>query len=442
MVFLFTGLLQAGPLASLSLDGHFGEVELGKSSTRTLTIYNYGDAPLVVSKIEINNPHFTGSWSGTIPARSNVYFSQEVVLTFRPTEPENPENSQSRVFSGTLALKSNSDGGGTLISVVGELATAELQMEGWLDLAAKLGESETRIITVKNAGEIDFNLTSVTLPAAVSVDFDRGVITAGESKDIEVTFAPTQQSDYVDEALLTFNTDSVSYSPNTVRIRTRENYLLLKGKNNLGAVQLGQTATMKLTISNQSDRYITISSVEYPEGFSGELARATISPYTATLIKVSFTPVADKIYTGEIIIHSDAGNRQTDKFYVVGAGPYAYSFVIMRDAQYFGSNYYESDWFGGFFKATEDPTNTYVYSMDFGWAWMDISSTASQHDQGLWFWSFNMESWLWGSSGSGRFMYNNTDNSWIYVESAEGGSWIRNSKTGQWTFNPSSGVRG
>ncbi len=101
----------------------------------------------------------------------------------------------------------------------------------------------------------------------------------------------------------------------------------------------------------------------------------------------------------------------------------------LREAEDFGGGFYLSEWFGGFFKS--DAADTFLYTMDFGWAWVSPVGTADN----MWWWSFNMESWMWGSADTGRYFYRNSDGKWVFVLSEKGGgSWIQDTTTDEWTF--------
>lgn len=92
----------------IALSGNlaFGTVPVGSSATRTLTISNSGNSPLVVSGISLPFG-FTGNWSGTIAAGG----SQPVPIMFAPTQPAS--------YGGTVTVNANDTSGTNTTSASG-----------------------------------------------------------------------------------------------------------------------------------------------------------------------------------------------------------------------------------------------------------------------------------------------------------------------------------
>ncbi|TVL99634.1 MAG: hypothetical protein CV087_17380 [Candidatus Brocadia sp. WS118] len=89
------------PTRIIRLEGDlsFGEVQVGSSAQRTMTIYNDGNATLMVNSISYPTG-FSGSWgSGTIAAGS----SQPVPVSFTPTE--------AKVYNGNVTVISTATSG-------------------------------------------------------------------------------------------------------------------------------------------------------------------------------------------------------------------------------------------------------------------------------------------------------------------------------------------
>jgi hypothetical protein len=93
---------------SLSLSGNlnFGNVQVGSTSQKILTIYNDGNSTLTVYGINCS-AGFSGNWSVTI----SVGGSHNVPITFSPTLPI--------TYSGNLTVNSNATSGNNTKSVSG-----------------------------------------------------------------------------------------------------------------------------------------------------------------------------------------------------------------------------------------------------------------------------------------------------------------------------------
>ncbi len=96
----------------LSGDLNFGSVAAGGSATRTLTIANTGNSPLVVTGITHTSAVFSGNFSGTVPSAG----TRTATITFSPTAIQ--------AYSGTLTVASNATGGTSTKAESGTGATA------------------------------------------------------------------------------------------------------------------------------------------------------------------------------------------------------------------------------------------------------------------------------------------------------------------------------
>jgi MBG domain/Domain of unknown function (DUF4214)/MBG domain (YGX type)/Abnormal spindle-like microcephaly-assoc'd, ASPM-SPD-2-Hydin/Immunoglobulin domain len=79
----------------------------------------------------------------------------------------------------------------------------------------------------------------------------------------------------------------------------------LDGPISFGNCMAGQSATHALTIKNSGTWPLTVNSVTYPSGFSGNWS-GTISPGSSQLVMVSFSPSSATNYVGSVNVHSSA----------------------------------------------------------------------------------------------------------------------------------------
>jgi len=154
----------------------FGEVETGYDRYESLMIENTGNAPLVISSISSSDPAFTVNWSqGTIAAGE----SRSIFVIFAPT--------QQRTYSGTLTIKSNvadktvalsgrgaREDDGTGISVYPRSLSSQMSVTSF---------------TIANNSDAPVTVTSITAPAGCSLNWTQGVIAAGASRTVNVTFS-------------------------------------------------------------------------------------------------------------------------------------------------------------------------------------------------------------------------------------------------------------
>ena len=386
---LFT--IQAIPTRIISLSGdlNFGNVQVGTTSTKTLTISNTGNSTLTVTSISYP-AGFSGNWSGPISAGS----SHDVLVTFSPT--------QAITYSGNLTVSSNKTSGTNTKSVSGtgtQIPTRIISLSGDLNFGnVQVGTTSTKTLTISNTGNSTLTVTSISYPAGFSGNWS-GPISAGSSHDVLVTFSPTQAITYSGNLTVSSdktsgtNTKSVSgtgtstptigivqlsspsngatlppgnitFSWNSVSNATKYQFILynsqgqvaldatksntslivtlgaeetitwkvragdnsgnwgawsstwsltlkstariirLEGDLNFGDVQVGDSAQRNLTIYNDGNSTLTVSSISYPTGFSGNWS-GPISAGGSQNVTVTFSPTQAITYNGTLTVNSD-----------------------------------------------------------------------------------------------------------------------------------------
>lgn len=103
-----TAIYVAPPSRIIALSGDlaFGDVQVGGTATRTLTIANTGNSTLNVTGIDYPTG-FSGSWSGSIPSGD----SHDVTVTFAPTAVTS--------YGGTVTVNSDATSGNNTSSASG-----------------------------------------------------------------------------------------------------------------------------------------------------------------------------------------------------------------------------------------------------------------------------------------------------------------------------------
>ena len=166
----------------------FGNVTVGQTNTRTLTIYNDGNASLSVTSISYPSG-FSGNWSsGQISPGSY----QNVTVTFAPTAATS--------YGGTVTVNSDKTGGTNTTTCSGtglSAPTRVIRLGG--DLAfggVTVGQTATRTLTIYNDGTATLTVSGISYPSGFSGNWSGGSINAGSSRNVTVTFAPSAASGY------------------------------------------------------------------------------------------------------------------------------------------------------------------------------------------------------------------------------------------------------
>lgn len=172
-------------IIGLSGNLDFGTILAGKTATRTLTITNTGTDPLTVSSLSYP-PGFSGFWSGTIAAAG----SRTVTVTFSPFAQG--------TYGGTIRVNGDQTDGSDTIAVTGTAMPVSRIMSVTGDLAfgnVQAGMTATRTLTITNRGNDALNVFFINYPTGFSGSWS-GVIAAGASQVVNVTFAPTISTNY------------------------------------------------------------------------------------------------------------------------------------------------------------------------------------------------------------------------------------------------------
>lgn len=280
----------------VSGDLAFGKVTVGQSAQRTLTIFNDGEATLSVSAISYPLG-FSGTWSGTIAAGG----SRAVTVTFAPTAAQS--------YGGTITVNSDATGGTNTISCsgTGVTTTKIIRLVGNLAFGnVTVGQSTTRTLTIYNDGNSMLTVSSINYPSGFSGAWS-GTIAAGGSRAVAVTFAPTAEQSYGGTVTVTSDatggTNTISCSGAGVTTSTR--IIRLEGDLAFGNVAVGSSAQRTLTILNDGDTALTVTSINHPPGFSGGW-NGSIAAGGSRAVTVTFTPTVDQLYEGTIMVNSDA----------------------------------------------------------------------------------------------------------------------------------------
>jgi len=301
-----TGYLASSSVISLSGNLSYGNVEVGTTATRILTISNTGTADFNVSSIT-NPSGFSSTYSGTVTAGN----SKDVTVTFAPTTEQS--------YNGMIIVNSNADNGSETINCSGTGYTASssaISLSGNLSFGdVEVGSSLTRTLTISNTGTADFNVSSITNPSGFSSTYG-GTVTAGNSKDVTVIFAPTTEQSYNGTITVNSNADngnsSISCSGIGVILTST---ISLSGDMNFGDVEVNQSATRTLTISNIGTADFNVSSMTNSNGFTSSYS-GIVTAGNSVGVTVTFSPISQQNYNGTIIINADNdnGNSQINCF--------------------------------------------------------------------------------------------------------------------------------
>lgn len=345
-------------IISLSGDLNFGDVVFGSSAGRFMTISNSGNSTLTVTNIEgFLQPvsllgGYSADWSGTIAPGT----SQDVIVTFDPGGISVLNNTNPVDYPGSLEVISDATSGTDSIQVsgTGVFPTRVIFLTGDLNFGdVAIGTSAQHILTIINRGNSILTVTNISIenpssPGIISADYS-GPVYPGAGVSVPVTFTPGNVApsnpkgvhysallDVVSDA--TSGTNSVEASGAGVLPQYVTRIISVNTNLNFGPTPIGLLPLMNLVIANKGNSDLTISNINFPEGFStfvfdafggyggyGILAsgstNVTIPAGSRMNIPVTFAPTNVMRYGGTVTIDSDAISGK-GQFTVSGQGEY------------------------------------------------------------------------------------------------------------------------
>ena len=179
-----TGTSPATRVIGLGGNFAFGNVTVGQTTNRTLTISNSGNSVLTVSNISYPQG-FRGSWSnGLIALAPNA--STNITVTFAPTNAQ--------TFGGNILVGSDATSGTSTIAASGTgtpAATRVISVPTLLDFGASpVGAARTLTLTISNTGNSPLNVTGISYPSGLTGETNGSSIPPGGNRNVTVTFAP------------------------------------------------------------------------------------------------------------------------------------------------------------------------------------------------------------------------------------------------------------
>jgi hypothetical protein len=207
--------------AAMGLSGNlnFGDVFVDRPVTSTLYITNNANATLNVSSISLPTG-FTADWqNGSISGNSN----QEVTITFTPIAIQS--------YSGTITVFNDIDQVNNTIAISGNgIEAPDLEIRGESDFGdIVVNTSDTKTITLKNNSISIINVSSISLPDGFSTDWSSGIIPFGGTRDLIITFTPTEIAEYSGTLTIVNDVDQINNSMTLNGNGTESNYVYPSG---------------------------------------------------------------------------------------------------------------------------------------------------------------------------------------------------------------------
>src|SRR6266446_3001052 len=295
----------SGQLSATPGSVDFGTVEVGISSTQSITFNNTGSGSLTISQAAVSGAGFT-LVGQTFPLTLSAGQSSSVNVQFAPTDTSSTTGSVSLLSSATtLATNVTLKGAG----VKHQLSITPSSV-GFGNVA--VGTANAQTVTLTNSGTANLNISQGGVTGAgfgmsgLTFPFS---LAPGQSSTFNAQFAPTAAGSASGSVSISSN----AYKTPTVASLTGSGTLAALSPNpstfNFGNVLVGSSGTQTITLSNSGTASIAISAASASgTGFSiaGLSVPATLTPGQTTSFTTSFAPASASGFTGGVSITSNA----------------------------------------------------------------------------------------------------------------------------------------
>ena len=284
----------------------FGSAATTGSLTKAFTIYNEGEMPLDVTKIELAPANTSFS---IYPTSFTVYYNQyrTVYVTFSPKQVgQIPGNIN--ITSNAPPTQSVSLQGTGRDPLPQQINVSHTFMD--FDSVA-LSKSSSKYFYIKNTGEKPLVVNSITTQdSSFSLNLSRLTLNPGQSQYVLLNFAPTAVKNYQD--VVTIDSDDPKERYKYINLRgigrlLRDQNILLSSKTlAFDAVPITMQRELGLTIYNTGEQALNISLISNAnKAFMMQTRQLVVSPESHATVYVTFTPESLKAYQDTLKISSN-----------------------------------------------------------------------------------------------------------------------------------------
>ncbi len=310
----------------------FGSVQVGTSATRTVTIYNDGNAPLEVTGMRLHQKirdmyKIDNPWRGSIPAGE----SHDVNVTYTPNDTGEQK--------GRIYFSTNKTSGYNRKELVGVGVSEETPCAGSINIEGTgdyglvpEGNIALKTFAIKNLGTNPLTISKVYLHPklrdAFSIDGNwSNVIIPGRASEsvssayVTIQYDSTTASNPIEKGLFYVTSSSCKGSKSKfIKAEADElnDYRILNfnGIKNFISTDIGSPVSKTLSIVNNGNSDLHVSNIylhpsirDYFEIADNYTLPITIPANSSHEINVTYTPTDEEVHKGLIYVKSDNTNN-------------------------------------------------------------------------------------------------------------------------------------
>ena len=293
----------------------FGNVAMGQSATKTVTLTNTGTEALSVSGIAVAGTGFTAS-GPHLPISLASGQSTSISAVFKPTS--------GNADKGTITITSNAPGSPSLVALSGTgttgttaAATLTVTPSTVAFGSVAVGSEETQTVHVENTGSEAATISKVTISGTgVSVSGMTVPMTlaAGQTANLTVAYKPLAAGTLTASVSIASNATDASVVVGINATATSSTLAATPSSFSFGNVVVGSDTTQTIRLQNIGTSQVTISAITPSVSsiaISGVTLPIKLASGTSATLTAAYKPTAAGSVTGKITVTSNAVGSPT-----------------------------------------------------------------------------------------------------------------------------------
>jgi len=289
----------------------FGNLAVGQSATKTVTLTNTGTDMLTVSGISVAGTGFTAS-GPHLPISLSAGQSASISAIFKPTAGS--------ADTGTITITSNADGSPSLINLSGTGMTAAALTATPNSIAfgsVAVGSEATQTIHLENTGseaaaisKIAFSGTGISISGITAPM----TLSSGQTANLTVTYKPVSAATLAGSVSITSNASDPSMVIGINATATSSTLSATPSSVSFGNVVVGSDTTQTIRLQNIGTSQVAISSITPSVSgvaISGISLPANLAPGASATLSAAYKPAAAGSVAGKITVTSNAVGSPT-----------------------------------------------------------------------------------------------------------------------------------
>ena len=292
----------------------FGNVAMGQSATKTVTLTNPGTEALSVSGIAVAGTGFTAS-GPHLPISLASGQSTSISAVFKPTS--------GNADKGTITITSNAAGSPSLVALsgtgtTGATAAALTVTPSTVAFGSvAVGSEQSQTIHVENTGGESASISKLTVSGTgVSVSGMTAPMTlaAGQTANLTVSYKPVATGTLAGSVSIASNATDPSVVVGINATATSSTLAATPSSVSFGNVAVGSDTTQTIRLQNIGTSQVTISAITPSVSsiaISGVTLPIKLASGTSATLTAAYKPTAAGSVAGKITVTSNAVGSPT-----------------------------------------------------------------------------------------------------------------------------------